>query len=201
MPAASAEAGGLRLYHLLTADMRESVLLPLAMLKTTYPELHAIAWQKHLGRPWLPHASVSPLDCRWCDVVCLSPLVIYRELAGLGRRWGQPPRWFPIDASALRDLPATSFIPPPRLASDTARRLAFQPFAIEGATEPQTLPPATRLHFRAALKLRRRPLLFHRVPHVLVRGAVDVTHAVIEQFNEQDVSQPQPSDLKPHAAP
>lgn len=173
-----------RLYHLAPAAMRGSTLWPLAELASSAPELHAAALRKYRGREWMPEQVIPALGCRWCEVVFLSPLsprLIFAELVRLGRQGGVP-SWFSIPAPRLRGLPSVIYRPPGRLASAEARAGAIIPFDVATYRELTVLPRATRIHYAASLRLGRRPFLFHRVPHVLVRSAVDVHDVPIESL-------------------
>lgn len=176
-----------RLYHLRPNAMRGTDLLPLAELATWAPDLHAAAMAKYVGRAWLPRMEVPALGCRRCDVVflsALSPRLVFTELIRLGRRGGVP-SWFAIPAERLRGLPAVAYDPPGRLTSAEARDEAMTPFDAGAYRELTALPAATRIHLRASFRLGRRPFLFHRVRHVLVRGVVDVADVPIEALEQE----------------
>ncbi len=62
------------LFHTAVADPRGDQLLPLAMLRERYPDLHARHIAKYVGREHRLRERVIPLGCEWADVVFLSPL-------------------------------------------------------------------------------------------------------------------------------
>lgn len=91
------------LFHAMITDPRGDQLLPLAMLRERYPDLHARHVAKYAGREHRLRERVIPLECTWADVVFLSPLnptVLFDAVRSAGLRMRDVPLWT-LDASQL----------------------------------------------------------------------------------------------------
>lgn len=92
-------------------DPRGDQLLPLAMLRERYPDLHTRHFAKYAGRKHRLRERVIPLECTWTDVVFLSPLnptVLFDAIRSTGLHMRTVPLWT-LDASQLD--PARCCIP------------------------------------------------------------------------------------------
>ncbi|WP_143120990.1 hypothetical protein [Streptosporangium canum] len=165
-----------RLFHAMITDPHGDQLLPLAMLRERYPDLHARHVAKYAGREHRLRERVIPLECTWADVVFLSPLnptVLFDAVRSAGLPMGNVPVWT-LDTSQLD--PARCCI---RLMRVTPGARTADP-----GTEDDYLPLTTatlravsEVTNRALERLRNlgpdEPLLpWGDVPHVLHRGPV-----------------------------
>ncbi|WP_326645110.1 hypothetical protein OIE67_27170 [Nonomuraea fuscirosea] len=164
------------LFHAMIADPRGDHLLPLAMLRERYPDLHARHIAKYVGREHLLDERVGPLACTWAEVVFLSPVnptVLFDAIRSGGRRMGDVPLWT-LDASQLD--PARCCI---RLMRVTSGARTADPGTDDDylPLTSATLRAVSEVTDRALERLRNlgpdEPLLpWGDVPHVLHRGPV-----------------------------
>ncbi|MGW4791436.1 hypothetical protein ACWEPC_03330 [Nonomuraea sp. NPDC004297] len=165
-----------RLFHAMITDPHGDQLLPLAMLRDRYPDLHTRHVAKYTGREHRLGERVIPLECTWADVVFLAPLnptVLFDAVRSAGLRMGDVPVWT-LDAARLD--PARCCI---RLMRVTPGARTTDP-----GTEDDYLPLTTatlravsEVTDRALERLRNlgpdEPLLpWGDVPHVLHRGPI-----------------------------
>jgi hypothetical protein len=168
------------LFHTQLTEPRGDQLLPLAMLRERYPDLHARHRAKYAGREHRLRERVIPLDCAWSDVVFFSPFEptpLFDAARSAGRR---------VVPGPVRTLDA-ALLDPERCC---VRLMRVTPGAGTGTgtadpgTEDDYLPLTTatlravrEVTHRALERLRNLGphdplLLFGDVPHVLHRGPV-----------------------------
>lgn len=164
------------LYKGAIRDLRGADLLPLNLIRDSYPDLYAREAAKYSARPHVMDHPVYPLGCRWTDVLFFSPVhpaPIFDALREAGRVTAGLTYWT-IDADLLdpartcillkrhdplfRSQPAEDYIP-------------FTPDAAAALAEPSP---------RALARLRNlnatEPLLpWADIPHVLHRGPLAVS--------------------------
>jgi len=157
-------------------------LLPLSRLRERYPDLYERARGKYGGREHVPGLDVPPLGCTWADVLHLTavhPAQFRQALEELGSQC--PRRFYEVDPALLDPVRTVIY----RYAHvDPATRFADEnwlPFAIEHLDSLRDLPDEAKASYRRELEAGRRPLLFHRVPHILYRGPLELAQlAVLE---------------------
>lgn len=171
------------LYHLVPKELVGSVLLPLSQIRTEHRQLYERYVRKYEGREDLMDDEIPGLDCRWQDVVFLTALTpsTIRELHEEAGFEFPELRWFQIDPATLETN---------RLAiywyrySQREQKYApenWQEFSSELLPELQKIPDATRQHYSDAASNGRRPFAFFRTPHILYKGALDVTGCPVVQ--------------------
>jgi hypothetical protein len=170
------------LFHAKPSSLSGSFLLPLSDLATTDPSAYAAAIAKyddHPDRRRLPDRYIPIIDCRWQDVVFLSPVhpaAIWRAWAE--RRFEMPSRtFFAVDAAIVAELPAVVYTQKATRSGDDidpADVVAFDPVA---HTDMQ-LSDRTLTWYDARIAAGSRGgAEFHTVPHVLVRGRIPIRGA------------------------
>lgn len=171
------------LYHLAPKELVGSTLLPLSQLRSEHRPLYERYARKYEGREDLLDDEVPGLDCCWQDVVFLTALRP-STIRGLHEEAGfELPelRWFQINPAMLEK---------DRLAiywyrhSQRERKYApenWQEFSVALMPELQEVPGATRQHYAGAASNGMRPWAFFRTPHILHKGALDVTGCALIQ--------------------
>ena len=177
-------------YHMMPRDFTGNTLYPLNQLKIHLPDIYTAQARKYVGREVLMQRRVTLLDCLWNDVLHFSPLhpsKIRDALMSKGFEWNIRP-WFaispinsgfgsenaviflntpPEDPTAFGnfDFPETDFIP---FSSEQLEKLA-----------KMEVPGATLEYLEFAQNNDERPVLFNYIPHILYRGAIDVSNVEI----------------------
>jgi hypothetical protein len=92
------------LYRAAIQDLRGTDILPLNHLRELHPDLYEREAAKYAHRPQTMDYPVHPLDCRWSDVVFLSPVhpaPIFAALREAGRVGPTTIDYWTIDADLL----------------------------------------------------------------------------------------------------
>lgn len=165
-------------YHRVVENMRSTTLYPLNQLKTKFPDAYEEHIQKYNGREHLLDTKIPTLDCLWNDVLhftAVSPNVLFRNITDAGFDaeivWK---RWYKIPISML-DPKNTTVCLYRRDISLVPDSRSFSDFDSLKLAEYSTVPSETLEYYREQFKLGKRPLFFHRVPHILYKGTVDTT--------------------------
>jgi hypothetical protein len=167
-------------YHRVGENMQGSILYPLNQLKEIYPDIYAEHLKKYEGREHVLETRIPPpLDCLWNDVLhftAVHPRTLFTNLEKAG-----------FDAAALTwkqwfKIPIRLFDPAHTIVCLYRRDLRIVPdardftaFDMARMTEYQTVPQETLDYYKEQRALGERPLFFHRVPHILFKGTVDVS--------------------------
>lgn len=171
------------LYHLAPKELVGTALLPLSQLQSDHREFYERYARKYEGREELLDDQVPGLDCRWQDVVfltALTPDTIRRLHEAAGFELPEL-RWFQIDPETLELSRLVIYW---YRHSQRERKYVpgnWQEFSVELLPELHKVPDATHQHYADASKARTRPFAFFRTPHILHKGALDVTDCVIVQ--------------------
>lgn len=178
-------------YHQRPGDMVGEALHPLNTLRTLHPAIYErqiAKYRDHPSRVGLPARAVPKLNCLWNDVVQCAPVhphLLYRALMERGLRANPAAAWFQIPLSVLGDLPVAIFHGSGR--DDVTAPLRDEEIAWldrERYRELDAVPPKT-LAWYDGLAARGRVFgLFVGVPHVLVRGPIDVSRARVIRWGE-----------------
>lgn len=169
------------LYHMVPEPMIGTVLYPMNSLKETLPETYALEAKKYEGRDSVMSQRVFPLDCLWNDVLHLTavpPQVLKDTMLKAGRPGWRPMSFYQIDPASLDATLATVY----RYDRETAGPVEagdFSPFDPTHFDQYAALPPAAEAYYVRLYAAGKKPLLFHRVPHILYKGPIDVTDAPI----------------------
>lgn len=167
------------IYHRVVDNMRSNILYPLNQLKNIYPEAYATHIKKYEEREHLLSTKIPILNCLWNDVLhftAVHPKNLFENLDRSGFKADELvwKRWFEIPIEALEpeniiiclyrhDI---SIIPEAR---------DFHRFNPDKFSEYATIPPETIEYYKQQKASGVRPLFFHRVPHILYKGTVDIS--------------------------
>jgi hypothetical protein len=142
------------------------------------PERYEQQAAKYAGREATMQQRIPTLDCLWNDVLHLSPVhpVKIAELAGAcGVGWGVA-EWYELDPVAMGFNSAnTSFFRYRKVDDVTMADDEFEPFDLAKLSELTELPQSTRDYYAAAGRSGGRYFIFVGIPHILHRGALDVS--------------------------
>ena len=168
------------LYHRVSRDFVGSILYPLNSLKHRLPDVYAEQVKRYQGREVLLKRNVPHLNCLWNDVLHFSPVhpaQIRQALLEAGRNW-KPLKWFVVDPAVLGFNPQNTVIylyPARQFGDFSVQETDFEPFSIIKLSQLTNLPTATVEYFQSTKVRDSRPLLFHRIPHILHYGQIDTS--------------------------
>ena len=160
--------------------MQGDVLYPLRQLRNVFPALYEYEVTKYEGREHLMSEWIPQLECVWSDVLHLSvlhPRRITQALAeaGIDRTF----RFFEIPTERIEPTRAVIYRyeqTDPRDKYSDENVVAFTPDTLEQWAE---VPAAAKQYYATQASVGKPVLLFHRCPHVLYRGALDVSDCAI----------------------
>lgn len=165
-------------YHLRPEKMLGEVLYPLNKLREQSVELYEKEKKKYLGREYLLKEQIPPLGCLWNDVIHCSPVnpkKIAEALLATGFKIKQS-TFFKIPIGHLPDeiiYYKNSF--GGKGATLPLSENDFLPINKNEFLELEDIPTETKKYFMEVFQLKKqRPLLFHHVPHVLIKGVLSV---------------------------
>jgi hypothetical protein len=157
--------------------IRGTDILPLSQLRDRYPDIYEREVKKYAYRPERLNTPVYPLDCRWSDVVFLSPVhpaPIFAALHESGRVGPVSIGYWTLDAELLD--PARTCIllkrHDPELRPQPAED--FIPYAPESVANLST-PSAKALHRLRNLNATEPLYPWADIPHILHRGPIPVS--------------------------
>ena len=155
------------LFHICPRDLNGLILHPLSDLQASLPQVATHAWQKYVGREWLPEKIIPTLCCRWMDVVFFVPVrpADVRDALISARHPRFPRRWIEIDAEQLTPDRTAIFLP-----GDSTDDDSFASFDLRVLASHSQLSAAQRAAY--AQGVPGKTLLFARTAHVLHRGSV-----------------------------
>ena len=176
------------LYHICPLDMRGEVLYPLNRLRDSAPDVYELQVAKYAGRERVLEFRIPLLEVLWNDVIHLSPIHPRRLAqawtdAGLTSPSGWRRRFFRLPVERIAGLPAVWFASESMWVNNSPyEEVPLAPPANEFTwfdpheyRELQATPVAYPEYLRAQIELGRRPLLFPKIPHILVEGEIDTT--------------------------
>lgn len=160
-------------------DMRGKVLYPLNQLKTVYPDLYKSYVGKYSGREKLIDRVIPTLNCLWNDVLHFSavpPEVVREALREAGAE--SKSSFFQIDSTTLDwNRMVVYLYSKNRIHGDlSVDSDEWEAFDTKNIDCYNNLNQDTKEYYREKVLLGERPLLFHRVPHILFRGSMNVEH-------------------------
>jgi hypothetical protein len=162
-----------------------NVIYPLNHLKQVNKEAYLRAAAKYQGRERLMDFVIPKLNCLWNDVIhCLPihPKHLYQAMISSGLN-PKSCKWYRIDPSTIEDaqflLYAYTTSPYHPVDPDE-----FQIIAIEAYKEIEAVPQKAFDWYRElANKGGEIRLPFRYIPHLLVKGAVEISEAEIIQVD------------------
>ena len=182
-------------YHAATPRLIGARLVPLFALEALDPAVFRDAMAKYEGREAAPFVAIPRLGIRFNDTVHCAPIHPWyireaREaegvIPGLGaieRRFYRipvasilvnPVIWYRAQTVWINGAPgdgdAVAAEPPPD---------EFEVFDPDRYTELTKVPAAYRVRLRESLAANKHPLMFVKIPHVLVAGPIDLAEAEI----------------------
>jgi len=165
------------LYRAAIRDLRGSEILPLNHLRERHPDIYEREAAKYSYRPQTMDNAVHPLECRWSDVVFLSPVhpaPIFDALREAGRVGPTTLTYWTIDADLLD--PARTCILLKRHDPLFRPQPASDYLPYSAATVATLSTPSAKALDRLRNLNATEPLLpWADIPHILHRGPIAVS--------------------------
>lgn len=177
---------GLFVYHLVPIPLEGTTLYPLNQLQAARPGLYTQHAKKYLGRENIMEEQLPLLHCKWNDVLHFSsthPKVIVKELfaslkrLGIGESEIPDREWFEVPYSAIQSLPHVFFENHPSAQRQADQHLSadFRECNESELSLAREFPQEMRDYYDDCYRKGVRPLLFNRLPHVLVQAPIETS--------------------------
>ncbi len=165
------------LYHHVPKNMQGDTLYPLNVLKEKYPEAYAEHARKYAGREEAMQFVIPKLDCLWNDALHLSavhPQMMMDAFAEAGGRSDYTLLSYQIDPYTLDPDKAVVYRYSTVHLNALQKKEDFVDFNPDDLAKYSELPQDTIEYYRESFANKKLPLAFHRVPHILYKGTIDV---------------------------
>ncbi len=170
------------LYHRVPYNMKGDILYPLNSLKESMPDVYEKEVKKYAGREALLGVRIPIVDCLWNDVLHLTavhPSEVKKALIDAGRPADLQMRYYSIDPSMLDLEKAVVYRYLQESLTDIGREDNFQSLELSMVACLSVMPEVTKEYYREMNVQGKKPLLYHKIPHVLYRGTVEVSQLQI----------------------
>lgn len=165
------------LYHRVPHNLSGEILYPMNELKDILPNIYADEVKKYEGRKEITEQKIPFLNCLWNDVLHMSavhPAEVKAELAKNGQEM-RFTKFFRIDPFSLASEKTVVYLYRHTRMEDKLKEENFAPYNPEKIAEYAVLPEETKKYYAEIITEGGKPLLWHRVPHILYKGRLDVS--------------------------
>jgi len=169
--------------------MQGVVLYPLSSLKGKYPAIFAQENEKYVGREGLAQQKIPVLNCSWNDVIFVAPIEpskVFEAMILAGLSPDPEKLWYKIPINDVKHLPMVWYSYPGTSEGDFG--IHAQDVALvdpEKYQELSEVPPNTIEYYEEVAQKGEKPFLFHLIPHMFIKGAVDVSNAEIIRWTAE----------------
>jgi hypothetical protein len=166
------------LYHSTPKELAGKTLYPLNILKNKFPEVYAKEAAKYAGRERLMDLRIPYLNCKWGDVIFLSPVPpedIKSALVKTGKKPGFKLSYYKINPSRVNPKDTVIYLYSETNQASQLNLEDFIPYSPDELKGLTILPQATKDYYKAAIGKGVKPLLYHGIPHILYKGALDIS--------------------------
>jgi hypothetical protein len=166
------------LYHSVPKDLEDNILYPLNVLRKKYPNLYEKRLSKYTGREHITQQRIPTLDCLWNDVLHFSavhPREIKEALLQAGRNPYFTMKYYEVDPKLLEPEHTTIYLYPHDDTGNKMREENFTTYDPAEIAQFSSIAQATKDYYKEMIGKGERPLLYHRIPHILYKGTLDIT--------------------------
>jgi hypothetical protein len=165
------------IYHRVPPDLTGEILYPLNQLKAIYPDLHTKKIAKYIGREEVINQHIPTLDCLWNDVLHFTPIhpqEVKDTLIEAGRTESLSLRYYQVDPHLFNPEKTTIFLYDHTTTRYELLPINFRSFDPDNLEQYAHYTQITKDYFKEMYAKGAKPLLFHRVPHILYHGTLEV---------------------------
>lgn len=159
-------------------NLQGNILYPLNELKEIHPDLYEQKLKKYAGREQILLHVIPVLNCLWNDVLhfsAVNPKELKQALADAGGNGNIIMKCFKVDPNLIKPENAIVFLYSHSEYKDKLNEENFIPFNPDDVAKYSSMPQASKDYYRETISLGKRPLLFHRIPHILYKGKLDIS--------------------------
>lgn len=162
--------------------MRGSILYPLNALKEKHPDIYEQQVNKYIGREHIIQQQIPVLDCLWNDVLhfsAIDPIEIKQALIEAGRNPDFIMNYYQVDPKLIESKNAIVYLYAHASNRDKIKEENFAPYNPDEVAKFSLIPQATKDYYKEMIGKGERPLLYHKIPHILYKGTLDITNLPI----------------------
>jgi hypothetical protein len=170
------------LYHGVPKNIEGNVLYPLNTLKQLFPELYQKEVEKYKGREFIMQQKIPTLDCLWNDVLhftAVHPSSIKKALFEAGRKNNLEIKFYEIDPKILDPKKTIIYLYKYKNSSEKMREDNFESYDPDKIPLFSSFPEETKEYYKAEILAGKKPLLFHKIPHILFKGSLPIENIKI----------------------
>lgn len=171
-------------YHIKSPEFKGKYIYPISELNEIDPELYKQSLHKYKGREEWIERKIPQLNCKATDVVNLSTinpikLFIVEHLLNIES----------IDDKIIMRIPVSSLKKQECVlfSYDKSLQYHYKKQNVSKYKECISVPFDTVNHYIESKNNKENPLIFEYVPHLLVKGKVDISKAEIIKFKIRDI--------------
>lgn len=164
------------LYHRVPENMKGNILYPLNELKNIFPEIYLENVKKYKGREETMEHRIPILNCLWKDVIHMSsvhPSEVKKELGKNGQVMFKT-KFFEIDPFLLEPEKTIIYLYGHNKREDKLKEDNFAKYDPNKIQDYSLFPEETKRYYAEIIRDGRKPLLWHRIPHFLYKGNINV---------------------------
>lgn len=165
------------LYHRASKNLKGNTLYPLNNLKEIYPEIYEQEIKKYTGREFVTQYRIPILNCLWNDVLHFSavhPEEIKQAIIDAGGDKNVTINSFEVDPDLITPGNAIVYLYTQTKVNFNPDENSFVKFLPEETKKYSIMPEATKNYYKEMISEGKRPLLYHRIPHILYKGTLNV---------------------------
>lgn len=163
-------------------DMKKTegvdIIYPLNQLEDIDPDIYAKEKEKYATRKKVMDQFVHTLECKWNDVVHLSPIhpsEIKKALEAAKLPYTER-KFYQIDPELLDPAKTTIYL----YHEGPSEPEHYMPFDHKRLVQYTNVPDETKKHYGISKKIGEEdPALFVGVPHILHKGPIDMSQATV----------------------
>ena len=180
------------IYHMVPNQMVGDKLIPLNLLKTTYPYLYENYTKKYFDQPErskLLQRCIPKLNCLWNDVIHFLPLhpyYVFDTLSNLGVKTKEDVHFFKIPIESLANNKNAVYLYTKDKYKGPAESIIDEEIEllnVNNFQELKNLPADTINYYKTEKEKGNKFGLFPYIPHILSLGMVDVSDIQIISWN------------------
>ena len=165
------------LYHSVSKNLRGNILYPLNVLKEKYPDLYEMQVSKYAGREHVTRQQIPILNCLWNDVLHFSavhPSEIKKALIEAGSKFDFNRSYYQINPELLSTKNTIVYLYAHVNNEREMEKENFVSYNPNDIAKFSHMPQATKDYYKEIINKGERPLLYHRIPHILYKGSLDI---------------------------
>ncbi len=165
------------LYHSVPENLHGNILYPLNTLKEKFPKIYEQEVSKYVGREDTTQLQIPTLNCLWNDVLhflAVNPKEVKKALIDAGRDSDFTMNYYQVDSKLIEPKNATVYLYAHTDDENDMNEENFVPYNPDEVQKFSSMPQETKGYYKEIISKGDMPLLYHRIPHILYKGTLDI---------------------------